>query len=176
MVIDIFNDIKQPSFDSKRTPMVTRDNSALDTNYDDNRSDVSTNRDGKEQQNGVYLGSVTISGKNLMNLLLSRKVNTQWFDIEKDITTDDIEEDKVIDLPIPSSSSQVLTASRDLLSLAMVGDMQGVEGGDTKAKKIGKFISGEIRISGTWLCAFIICIFIHILMSMNICINIILYT
>jgi hypothetical protein len=174
MVIDIFNDVKQTSIDSKRTPIVTRENSALDTNRSDN--DSSTNRDGKEGQNGEYLGSVTISGKNLMNLLLSRKVNTQWFDIEKDITTDDIEEDKAIDLPIPSSSSQVLTSSRDLLSLAMVGDMQDVEGGHTKAKKIGKFISGEIRISGTWLCAFIICIFIHILMSMNICIDTILYT
>jgi hypothetical protein len=168
MVIDIFNDIKPPSINSKKTPAVSIDTNSLKI-YDDRRSDNNSNDrtsdnemsiigDGKEiegnrDQDGVFLGTVSLSGKSLMNFLLSRKMNTQWFDIEKDITIGDVnnsdfDENRGFNFPFISAINDPLISSPDLLALALPEEMEDVKGENTKAKKLGKLITGEIRLSG----------------------------
>jgi hypothetical protein len=130
MVIDIFNDMKQLSTNSKKTPAVSTANSPQ-KNYDRRSSNNSNNKisdddisvigdgkdiEGNKDQNGVFLGTVSLSGKSLMNFLLSRKVNTQWFDIERDIAIDDInksdfDEKKGISLPITSAINDPIISS-----------------------------------------------------------------
>lgn len=112
MVIDIFDDIKKPSteFKKSRSPNLSKksqvgESDKFDTKTDDDSSgiDKDVSKDGtdiegegegiggqKGEGNGVFLGSVSISGKGLMSLLFGTKVTTQWFDIERDAEIDDI--------------------------------------------------------------------------------------